>query len=311
MKFGELITDFENSHLPHLAAPTRSKYISLIRCHVRPQWGGFQAEEITRRRMDEWLAKKTEEGLSWETRSAMRKVVCSIFTRAEIWETYDGRNPAKGATVGRKKAKYEKRKLTADETKTFLLALPGDVRLICMVALFCGLRISEVMGLCWKHVDFERGMFLVRQRYWRGDVDLTKTDESSRDVPFCNLEPLLNSLYPGPEARERFCFEVQTRSVAGHTRDDRSIRRNFLRPIAKKLGIYYKGFGFHALRREAITFVAKETGAMQASKYAGHSRLDVTLLYILDDHSEQARAITKMQLPFVRAGLLDAKKKAI
>jgi integrase len=49
--------------------------------------------------------------------------------------------------------------------------------------LYCTLRISEVLGVQWKHVDFRRGVILVRQRFYRGDVDVVKSERSQRDVP--------------------------------------------------------------------------------------------------------------------------------
>jgi len=147
-------------------------------------------------------------------------------------------------------------------------------------------------------------MFLIRQRYWRGDVDRTKSESSDRDIPYGALHELLESLYPGSHAAERYCFDVRTNSVRGITRDDRSIRRNFLRPAAEELGIYYRGFGFHAFRREAITAIAREADAIQASRVAGHTRMDQTLLYGLDEYVEQERAIRTIQEPYVTAGLL-------
>lgn len=101
-------------------------------------------------------------------------------------------------------------------------------------------------------------------------------------------------------------FNVQTNSITGSTRDDRSIRRYFLRPAAEQLGLYYRGFGFHAFRREAITAIAREAGVIQACRIAGHTRMDHTLLYGLDERREQERAITTIQEPYVMAGLLKA-----
>jgi integrase len=49
--------------------------------------------------------------------------------------------------------------------------------------LYCTLRISEVLGVQWKHVDFRRGVILVSQRFYRGDVDVVKSERSQRDVP--------------------------------------------------------------------------------------------------------------------------------
>jgi hypothetical protein len=54
-------------------------------------------------------------------------------------------------------------------------------------------------------------------------------------------------------------------------RDDRDINQHFLRPVAKALGIYYPGFGFHAFRREAITHLARLLDPFQAQRMAGHT----------------------------------------
>lgn len=312
--FGEMIDEFESGYMPRLAAPTRAKYQSLLRRHVRPHFAAMKVYDINTRKIDEWLSGKACE-LSWATRADLRNLMSAIFTRHERWGTFDGKNPAKFANPGRKQAKYEKRKLTIEQTKKLMAQLPPDVRLICMVALFCGLRISEVMGLCWKHVDFERNCFLVRQRYWRGDLDRTKSEESDRDIPFGELRGLLLRLRPKENASERYCFTVATYGYHGNerrhgvTRDDRSIQRHFLRPTAEKLNIYHKGFGFHAFRREAITGVAEKTrDPMQASKFAGHTQIEVTLKYILKDYRRQERAIRAMQKPFLKAGLLTPKK---
>jgi integrase len=258
------------------------------------------------RDLDTWLAVKATDGLSWATRVALRNLVSSIFTRAERWGTFEGRKPTRFVDCGRQRSVYEKRKLSVEQTGQLLEALRPDVRLVCMIALFCGLRISEVLGLCWKHVDFDRQMLVIRQRYWRGDLDQTKSEAGNREIPYGAMHGLLKALYPGKSAIESYCFVVRTRSASGSTRDDHSIRRYFLHPAAKKLGIYYLGFGFHAFRREAITAIAENAGAIQACRVAGHTRMDHTLLYGLKDRIAQERAIRRIQEPYVNAGLLKA-----
>jgi integrase len=79
-----------------------------------------------------------------------------IFTQASKWGYWQEKNPAIDGYVGKQRAVREKRKLTDEQTRQLLDALPEDVRLICMMALFCTLRISEVLGLQWKHIDWVR-----------------------------------------------------------------------------------------------------------------------------------------------------------
>jgi integrase len=90
-------------------------------------------------------------------------------------------------------------------------------------------------------------------------------------------------------------FSVPTHKGKRQTRDDRSILRYFVRPVAKRLGVYYKGFGFHSFRREAITALAESGGAMMAMKMAGHSKMDQTMGYVLKDRNAQALAVETHQ----------------
>jgi hypothetical protein len=99
--------------------------------------------------------------------------------------------------------------------------------------------------------------------------------------------------------RDAYVFHVETRPRWGRQRaicrDDRDIQQHFLRPIAKKLGIYWKGFGFHSFRREGVTETAARLGIAQAMKMAGHSKADMTLLYTLEDHEAQQAVVQQRQ----------------
>jgi hypothetical protein len=68
-----------------------------------------------------------------------------------------------------------------------------------------------------------------------------------------------------------------------------------MRPIAKDLGFYWKGFGFRSLRREAVTAISLDAGIGQAMNAAGHTHADTSLLYTLQDLAEQERAIRAHQ----------------
>jgi hypothetical protein len=78
-------------------------------------------------------------------------------------------------------------------------------------------------------------------------------------------------------------------------RNASDILQHFLRPAAVKLGFYWHGFGFHTLRREAVTALGAVLGIGQAMNLAGHSWMDMSLLYKLDDKAEQNRAVRGFQ----------------
>jgi integrase len=121
--------------------------------------------EIRPLEIDRWLTEKAKPrvleikskqvitpGLSWNTRTDLLNIMSGIFARAAEWGLWKGENPVANVTVGRKKTAWPHRKLTIEETGQLLDALPADVRIICEVALYCTLRISEVLGLQRKHL---------------------------------------------------------------------------------------------------------------------------------------------------------------
>ena len=222
-----------------------------------------------------------------------------VFTKATEWKLWSGGNPVEHVHVGKKKTARSRRKLTIEETRLLLALLPPDVRIMCEVALYCTLRISEVLGLQWKHIDFKRGVLCVRQRYYRGDVDTVKSECSERDVAMGFLGEDLAALYPGAGHAEDYVFRVRThlkREKAGRVcRDDRDINQHFLRPAAISLGVYSKGFGFHAFRREAVTELAKHLTANQTQRMAGHADADMSLHYTLTDYAAQDAAVREFQ----------------
>ena len=74
-------------------------------------------------------------------------------------------------------------------------------------------------------------------------------------------------------------------------RDDRDLNQHFLRPSAKDLGFYWKGFGFHALRREAITAFNATLGVTQTMQMSGHATAEQGADYTLADQKAQDEAI--------------------
>jgi integrase len=245
--------------------------------------------------MSQWLAQKAAQGLSWSTRCDLRNILSGIFTKAMDWGYHIDRNPVERVAVGRRRMAREHRKLTDDQIRALLAALHPDVRLIVTMALLSALRISEVLGLQWQDVDLERRIVYVRRRWYRGELDWVKSARSERPVPLPEvIAQELERVPPGDRKPDEFVFGVRT-AHGTICRDDRDINQHFLRPVAKALGIYYPGFGFHAFRREAITHLARLLDPFQAQRMAGHTHPRMTAWYTLLDVEGQRRAQEHLQ----------------
>jgi integrase len=73
---------------------------------------------------------------------------------------------------------------TPDEIRAILAHLTGPLRPLLLVAIFTGLRASELRGLRWVDVDFARGELHVHQRADRyGVIGRPKSEAGERTVP--------------------------------------------------------------------------------------------------------------------------------
>src|ERR1039457_2331471 len=74
--------------------------------------------------------------------------------------------------------KRERRILSFEETARVLAHLEEPNLLIVETCIATGTRISEVLGLKWKHVDLNSGTIKIEQRVWHQDIDRPKSENS-------------------------------------------------------------------------------------------------------------------------------------
>lgn len=295
--FGEFIEKYKADHLNMLGYAQQCKFEWAYKKHLGPAFEKLSLSEVTPHKLQQWFNAKQD--LSMETRKGLRNIVSGIFERAIYWKLYNSPiNPIKGLKLIGNEGKREKRKLTEEQTRQFLAELPYDVRLLCSVCLFCTLRVSEALALQEKHFNIKDGLMLIRQSFYRGVLRaIPKSKKGMRDIPMGYLQEDLRAICSGdPEA---FVFKIKTAPKWGREasfcRDDRDLNQHFLRPAAKRLKFYYPGFGFRALRREAITAIGSIAGIGEAMNAAGHAQVDTTLLYTLADLHKREQAIRQHQ----------------
>jgi integrase len=71
---------------------------------------------------------------------------------------------------------------TLEEIQLLISKVRPDYRDYLTVRFFTGMRTSEIHGLKWRFVDFDRKQILIRETWVRGYVEYTKTDGSQREI---------------------------------------------------------------------------------------------------------------------------------
>jgi integrase len=173
-------------------------------------------------------------------------------------------------------ARERLRPLTRAEAAALLDAIPRDEdRLLVRFALSTGLRIGELIGLCWKHVDLgAHPKVLVREQVYAGKRAALKTSSAIRDVP---LSPYLadalrvqrRDAYPGPDAP---VFP----SRAGTPRNQSAILGRIIKPAGRAIGLPW--VHAHTMRRTAGSWLLQEGRTpVQVQRFLGHADAAFTM----------------------------------
>ncbi|HKE28907.1 MAG TPA: tyrosine-type recombinase/integrase [Bryobacteraceae bacterium] len=292
--FERAIELYTQGALPLLAAPSQSKYKGYIDNRIKPAFGHMQMSEVNTQAI-QLLVNRSN--LSWAARNDLRNIISAIFTHARAIGWWAEANPCVGVRCGRKSTVREKRIPTAEGLAKFLDALPdtkictaNEARLIVLVAVVGGLRVSEVLGLQAGDIDAVRQTLTVRRRWHRGDLGQPKSESSKR---VRQIGPLASNLLKqrGNYRPTDFLFGRED----GNPPDDRALQQSVFRPTAEQVGIYHAGFGLHAFRRLNVTW-RQQAGAtpIEAQKCAGHASVSMTFLYTQTDEQRERQHVESM-----------------
>jgi integrase len=205
------------------------------------------------------------------------------------------------------KAKMEKRQKkrlqygvdipTREEVAAILRTVEGRYRPLLITAVFTGLRASELRGLSWSDVDFDKAQIHVRQRADKYHViGMPKSDAGQRTVPLTPM--VVNSLKEWKLACPKGDLNLVFPNGEGNVEWHQNIINRGLLPTLVKAGVAVatgktaangemimraKYTGLHALRHWFASWCInrKADGGLELSPKAvqtrmGHSSIQIT-----------------------------------
>jgi integrase len=294
--FGEIAKMYEDGYLGRenqIAKPTRAKETFYLDEYIVPRWGKVRLNQIQPKAVEDWLHTTFD---SWWTMHGVRAIMSRIFYYAEghgLWEE-GRRSPASKAKLGKKHHKHERKILSFDETARVLARLEDPHRLVVETCIATGARISEVLGLQWKHVNLDAATIQIEQRVWHQDIGRPKSDDSRRVLGIGDLASRFRELATKSDAKADSWVFHQRRAPERPLWD--SGVRDALHQAADAEGCDFPGLGPHSFRRANITWRQQVGGsAIEASKIAGHSDIDMTSEYTFVTAERQNELTRKIQ----------------
>jgi integrase len=250
--FGAVIQRYLAEEIPGRHS-TASRYRCWLKNHIEPKWRDHPIEQVKPLLVEDWLKKLT---LAPKSKSHLKNLMHILFNAAMRWELIPYQHNPMGLVRVKDSSKRLKEPtvLTADEFRKVLENIPEPFRTMCIVAMCLGLRVSEILGLRWRDIDWEGSRIAIRQAYVYGKEGDVKTRASHRWMP---LDHLLAERLRRHKAKFSPFVDsevwVFANPVTGKPYWPGRIQKNWLVPAAEKAGI--GRIGWHTFRHSHSTLL--------------------------------------------------------
>lgn len=251
--------------------------------HLLPYFGNSDIASITTGDVEILKQDLLTKSLSGGTVNRVVALLSSIFN-FERNHNAALRNPVRGEVKKLRESTKEITPLDENEIAKLLETASNNYNYVVLIALavFAGLRASEVLGLEWKHVDFKEKELHICQTVVTGVVRDTTKSGKTRIVPIsARLHAILLQHHHNGNASG---FVIKS-----HTGERLHKVQDIFTQMRYESGIRLEAT-FHTLRHTFATNAAnKGVNLPTLQQWLGHSDIKTTMRYIHvnKDHSQQ------------------------
>jgi len=281
-------------------------YKNIIDNHINPAFGKIELQKLKSIQIQKYYTTKIqEEGLSSNTVLKHHNLMKTAFKSA-VMQGIINKNPADFVEAP-KKSKKQIDFYNKEELKQLKEIIKGNqIETAVLIAMYTGLRRSEICGLTWSNVDFENQvLFISDARTMAGSqiiIKGTKTEASERFEYICDdlLEVLLNEK-SRQEKNEAFLGEAYINTDYVIVMDNgKPYRPNYISELFSKFieDNNLPTLTLHGLRHSFASLTnAVGISQFNASKMLGHSTPATTskiYTHMYDEsHKEEMKRIAE------------------
>jgi integrase len=289
-KFEDFVESvYKPTVMPLMAQSTQDRYGSVMKNHLVPVFGQSCLRDLTPLAVQRFLSGMADSELSHESRDKIRDVLSSILGSAVQYGLLV-KNPVEGLRLPPpKRGKRIKPYIPPNIFEGLLKLIAEPYATMVYVAVYTGLRASELIGLRWRNVLEDS--IVVDERFCRGEWGAPKSVASNATIAvnravierIQRLKTLVVEVkagralrrYPAVKSDDPSDLVFQSVATGAPMRDNNILVRH-IKPAARKLGIPW--VNWQVLRRSFATWL-KLTGAdiKDAQALMRHSRASTTL----------------------------------
>ncbi len=298
----ELAADYMDKVFPRLAANTIKQRRHHIEDVILPKLGSLPAREVTTAdvvSLVEAVSKK-----SIHVAELVFTAVSEIFKHGLARHVVTA-NPCAGISVsaicGKPEPKRQRLKLTEDELRVILPALPSigpENALAVKIQLATCVRLGELAKAEWAHVDFDRAEWFVPDQNSKTGRGFTIPLPPAVVGWFRELQPFAcGSRFVLPARQVR-----RTRNHGGEVHFEQRAMNAMLHKLCIKLGDKVRRFTPHDLRSTARSHLAAlGVNILVAERCLNHSLGGLIAIYDQHDYMTERRAALELWTDFILA----------
>jgi integrase len=298
----ELAADYMDKAFPRLAANTIKQRRQHIEGVILPKLGSLPAREVSTAdvvALVEAVGKK-----SVNVAELVFTAVSEIFKHGLARHVVTA-NPCAGISVsaicGKPEPKRQRLKLTEDELRVILPALPGigpENALAVKIQLATCVRLGELAKAEWAHVDFDRAQWFVPDQNSKTGRGFTIPLPPAVVGWFRELEPFAcGSRFVLPARQVR-----RTRNHGGEVHFEQRAMNAMLHKLCEKLVGKVRRFTPHDLRSTARSHLAAlGVNILVAERCLNHSLGGLIAIYDQHDYMTERRAALELWTDFILA----------
>jgi integrase len=215
-RVGTLVDRYMLEAMPERYSTSQS-YKTYLNGYIKAQWGDHDLVTLGQNPfwVEKWLRELPK---APKTKAHIKGLMHRLFEYGMKWRMIPiQRNPMELVEVrGVSKRVRKPRVLTVKQYHLLLPIIPEPYRTMVLLAQCLGLRVSEILGLQWRDLDFELLVLRARRGVVQGRVDRVKSEYSEDDVPldFAVAQVLLDWQKRCPSNPEGWLF-FRTRQPGG------------------------------------------------------------------------------------------------
>lgn len=265
--------------LEQLERATLHSYRGHVKNHIEPKIGYLLLKELSavdvRNFLDQMLRDSTR-AMTKKCLTTLRSIISCAQERGLVQH-----NVARDVKLRRSERHDPDRVFpTKDEIRLLIAKAPARHKPLIMTALFTGMRMSELRGLCWDAIDFDRSIITVRKRADRYcQMGNPKSKSGRRDIP---MGPQLATVLKEwklacPAGDLNLVFPNGVGKVETHS----NICNRVFNPLMIECGIVDDDgaprFSLHAMRHAAASlFIEQGWPPKKIQTMLGHSSITMT-----------------------------------